>query len=48
MANAADGGTGPYAGPLWERYLDVVERELAIDRTRLVPNASFVGDLGVS
>jgi acyl carrier protein len=48
MANAADGSTGQYAGPLWERYLDVVERELAIDRTRLVPNASFVGDLGVS
>src|SRR5262249_454609 len=38
IANVGDRSTAnPYGGPVWERYLDVVERELGIDRARLVP-----------
>lgn len=36
---------GPYDGELWERYLDVVEAESGVVRSRLQPNASFTGDL---
>jgi hypothetical protein len=38
---------GPYAGELWERYLDVVERETGSWRQQLTPNARFVYDLGL-
>ena len=44
-ANVNPGG-GPYAGELWERYLDVIERELGVARADLVPGARFVDDLG--
>ena len=40
-------GAGPYAGELWERYLDVVARETGVPRARLRPGASFVADLGL-
>ena len=36
---------GPYAGALWERYLDVVEMDTGVDRDRLRPSAAFVRDL---
>ena len=36
---------GPYAGTLWERYLDVVEKDTGVDRDRLRPSAAFVRDL---
>ena|SRR5439155_24042165 len=38
---------GPYAGELWERYLDVLEREIGIRRVALRPEARFVQDLGM-
>ena len=34
-----------FSGPVWERYLDVIERETAVRRERLVPEADFVKDL---
>jgi hypothetical protein len=34
-----------YAGPLWERYLDVVHREVGGRRDALRPEASWVDDL---
>jgi hypothetical protein len=36
-----------YEGALWERYLDVVERDTGVDRRRLRPTATFVWDLGL-
>jgi hypothetical protein len=36
---------GPYAGELWERYLDVVERKIGVPRSALRPEARFVQDL---
>jgi hypothetical protein len=36
---------GSYAGPLWERYLDVLERETGCRRSTLRPEARFVQDL---
>jgi acyl carrier protein len=38
-------GSGPYAGDLWERYLDVLEREIGTYRAELKPEARFVEDL---
>ena len=38
---------GPYEGPLWERFLDVVEKELGTRRRDLLPHKSFIEDLGV-
>jgi hypothetical protein len=38
---------GAYEGPLWDRYLGVVERELGIARTALRQDARFGSDLGV-
>jgi acyl carrier protein len=38
---------GAPAGPLWERLLDVVERDTGIDRRRLTPEARFIEDLGL-
>lgn len=35
------------ADPLWEDLLDVIEKELGVERTRLVPSASFIDDLDV-
>ena len=35
------------AGPLWERYLALVEHELGIPRHRLQAEADFVRDLRV-
>ena len=35
----------PYAGPLWERYLDVVQRETGARRDQLRPEATWVRDL---
>jgi hypothetical protein len=40
-------GGGPYAGRLWERYLDVLVREIGIARSALRPEARFVQDLGM-
>jgi len=34
-----------YEGKLWERYLDVIERESGARRDRLRPAAAFVEDL---
>ena len=34
-------------GPLWERYLAVIESELGIARDQLRPDADFIRDLGV-
>ena len=39
-------GAEPFTGPLWERYLDVVARELGVPRASLRPDARFVEDLG--
>ena len=36
---------GPYTGELWERYLDVLEREIGVKRSALLPHARFVQDL---
>jgi hypothetical protein len=36
---------GVYSGELWERYLDVLEREIGVKRSALRPEASFVHDL---
>jgi hypothetical protein len=36
---------GPYSGPLWERYLAVVEESTGVPRDRLRPDAHFVKDL---
>jgi hypothetical protein len=36
-----------YEGALWERYLDVIERDTGVDRRRLRPAATFVWDLGL-
>ena len=38
---------GPYEGEVWERYLDVIERDIGADRRQLKPTASFVYDLGL-
>jgi acyl carrier protein len=38
---------GPYAGELWERYLDVVAESTGVRRDRLRPEARFVQDLGL-
>jgi acyl carrier protein len=38
---------GPYTGELWERFLDVVEKESGARRERLTPDARFVYDLGL-
>ena len=35
----------PYAGPLWERYLDVLQRETGARRDELRPEARWVHDL---
>ena len=32
---------------LWEQLLEVIERETAVERRRLVPEAHFVRDLGL-
>jgi acyl carrier protein len=32
---------------VWERLLDVIEKETGIDRARLTPAARFVDDLGL-
>lgn len=38
---------GPYEGELWNRYLDVLEKETGLRRDRLRPGARFVKDLGL-
>lgn len=38
---------GPYAGELWERFLDVVQRETGVKRDRLRRDARFVQDLAL-
>ena len=43
----APGEVGPYAGPRWERYLDVIERATGAERSKLRPEATFVYDLGL-
>ena len=44
---AEEAAARPYAGELWERYLDVVERSTGIPRRELRPGASWVYDLGL-
>jgi hypothetical protein len=51
-AHVATGQLGPgdgqpFAGPLWERYLDVVAEETGVRRDRLRPGAYWVRDLGL-
>ena len=41
------GDAAPYAGPLWERYLDVLAEETGVRRDRLRAEASWVRDLGL-
>ena len=36
-----------YRGPIWNRYLDVIERETGLARKRLQPTARFIRDLGL-
>src|SRR6476659_3853075 len=38
---------GQYEGKLWERYLDVIERDTGVDRPLLRPAATFTYDLGL-
>ena len=41
-------GTEPderYAGPLWERYLTIVARQIGVPRDQLRPDARWVQDL---
>jgi acyl carrier protein len=45
VPDAVGSGGGPYEGDLWERLLDLLEREIGVDRTELRPEASFVEDL---
>jgi acyl carrier protein len=45
--DGSTGAAGPYAGALWERYVDVVARETGVPRDRLRPRASLVADLGL-
>lgn len=48
LDSPAAGGAGPpYAGSLWERYLDVVVRDTGVRRDRLRPEAGWVRDLGL-
>ena len=35
------------AGELWERLLDIIERQTGLDRGQLTPAARFVDDLGL-
>jgi hypothetical protein len=35
------------SGHVWARYLDVIERETDLPRSRLVPEARFIHDLGL-
>ena len=37
----------PYAGPLWERYVDVIQREAGVERGVVRPEAYWVEDLGL-
>ena len=39
--------TGRCEGDLWNRYLEIVERETGVPRGRLLPEAEFYRDLGV-
>ncbi|GLC24708.1 hypothetical protein [Roseisolibacter agri] len=41
----SDADATPYAGPLWERYLDVLQREIGVRRDALRPEASWTHDL---
>jgi acyl carrier protein len=34
-------------GPEWNRYLDVIERDTGLERSRLQPTARFIRDLGL-
>ena len=40
-------GAVPTGDPVWERLLDILERETGHRRERLTPDASFVDDLGM-
>lgn len=35
----------PIFDPLWQRLLDVIEKEAGVERRRLVPSDSFIEDL---
>jgi acyl carrier protein len=35
------------ADELWDRLLDIIEKETGVDRERLTPAARFVDDLGL-
>ena len=43
----ADESAKSCEGALWERYLDVLEREIRVARSELRPEARFVQDLGM-
>jgi hypothetical protein len=46
VANAPAGASpGTYSGELWDRYINVLERETGIRRAALLPQARFVQDL---
>jgi hypothetical protein len=44
---AASASEISYEGPEWKRYLDVIERDMGLDRSRLLPSARFIRDLGL-
>ena len=43
----SDADATPYAGPLWERYLDVLQREIGVRRDALRPEARWTYELGM-
>jgi hypothetical protein len=40
------GARGPYSGPLWERYLDILAPTTGAERDELRPETRFLLDLG--
>ena len=47
VSNAAPHHAGTPVDEVWERLLDVIEKEAGLKRERLVPAARFVADLGM-
>jgi acyl carrier protein len=46
-SDAARHDTGVPADEIWERLLDVIQKEAGVKRERLVPTARFADDLGM-
>lgn len=46
--SASETGPGsPYAGPLWDRFVDVVQWHAGVERREVRPEAYWVEDLGM-